>query len=117
MAHHEHTPGVIPPPRTRWIWNVFWVLLVVTIVEVFAALPSVRVHFGPTFFKIFLITFTLFKAGFIVGAYMHLKDEVKNLIYSVILPFILIIYLIVLILIEGNYVTLYRTVVEQVLVQ
>jgi hypothetical protein len=38
MAHHEHTPGVIPPPRTRWIWNVFWVLLAVTIL----ALPFLR---------------------------------------------------------------------------
>ena len=117
MAHHEHTPGVIPPPRTRWIWNVFWVLLIVTVIEVFAALPNIRVHFGHTFFKIFLITFTLFKAGFIVGAYMHLKDEVRNLILSVVLPFVLILYLIALILIEGNYVTLHRTIVEQLLVQ
>jgi cytochrome c oxidase subunit IV len=48
---------------------------------------------------------------------MHLKDEVRNLILSVVLPFILIIYLIVLVLIEGNYVTLHRTIVEQLLVQ
>lgn len=116
MAHYNAQPGVIPPPQTKWIWKVFWILLAITIIEVFAALPNIRVHFGPTFFKIFLISFTLLKAGFIVGAYMHLKDEVRNLILSVILPFFLIIYLIVLMLIEGSYVNLMRSAVEQVLV-
>jgi cytochrome c oxidase subunit IV len=118
MAHHQHQAGVIPPPQTKWIWKVFWILLIVTIVEVVIALPNIRSAFpAPWLFKLALIGGTLFKAAYIVGAYMHLKDEVKNLILSVVLPFILIIYLIVLMLIEGSYVTLYRTVVEQILVQ
>lgn len=117
MAHYTAQPGEIPKPQTKWIWRIFWYLLGITIIEVIAALPSVREKFpAPWVFKSFLITFTLLKAGLIVGAYMHLKDEVRNLILSVVLPFILIIYLIVLILIEGSYVTLYRTLVEQVLI-
>jgi len=117
MAHYNAQPGVIPPPQTRWIWKIFVYLLVITVVEVFAALPAVRDKFpAPWVFKLFLIGFTLLKAGLIVGAYMHLKDEVKNLILSVVLPFFLIIYLIVLMLIEGSYVSLYRTVIEQILI-
>lgn len=117
MAQHQHQPGVIPKPQTKWIWQVFWLLLIVTLIEVGLAHPDVRTFFSPLFFKLFIISFTLLKAGFIVAAYMHLKDEVKNLILSVVLPFVLIIYLIVLILIEGNYVTLHRTIIEQLLVQ
>lgn len=117
MAHYNTATGEIPKPQTKWIWKVFWILLAITLIEVVAALPDVRDKFpAPWTFKLFLITFTLLKAGFIVGAYMHLKDEVRNLILSVVLPFFLIIYLIVLMLIEGSYVSLMRSVVEQVLV-
>ncbi len=118
MAHHTLQPGEIAKPNTRWIWNVFWLLLGVTLIEVVAALPEVRDKFpAPWTFKTFLITFTLIKAGFIVGAYMHLKDEMRNLIVTILLPFFLIIYLIVLVLIEGSYVSIHRTVLELFLMQ
>ncbi len=117
MAHYNAQPGEIPKPQTRWIWKIFVYLLAITLIEVVAALPQVRDKFpAPWVFKSFLIAFTLLKAGLIVGAYMHLKDEVRNLILSVVLPFFLIIYLIVLMLIEGSYVSLMRSVIEQVLV-
>lgn len=117
MAHYNAQPGEIPKPQTKWIWKIFWYLLGITLIEVVLALPAVRSHFPADWvFKTSLISLTLLKAGLIVGAYMHLKDEVRNLILSVVLPFVLIIYLIVLMLIEGSYVTLYRTIVEQVLV-
>lgn len=110
-------PGERIKPKTRWIWNIFWVLFIVTIIEVAIALPGPRAALGHFAFRVILIFFTLFKAYFIVAYYMHLKDEVKSLIMSVVLPFILIIYLIVLMLVEGSYVTLYRTFIEQVLIR
>ncbi|HQV00208.1 MAG TPA: cytochrome C oxidase subunit IV family protein, partial [Bacteroidia bacterium] len=51
------------------------------------------------------IALTIVKAYFIVYFFMHLKAEWKSFQYTIILPFILIVYLIFIALIEGNYLT------------
>ena len=50
------------------------------------------------------ITLTLMKAFYIVAYFMHLKHERVNLIYTITVPSLLLIYLIVLLLLEA-----YRT--------
>jgi cytochrome c oxidase subunit IV len=104
---HTYVPGQeIEKPKTKWIWKVFWILLVVTTVEVGFAflndlgggekrlLPAVGE-------KWFFITLTLVKAYYIVFSFMHLGDEKFNFKLTVSLTSIFLIYFIALLMFEG----------------
>lgn len=111
MAHHDEAAG---KKIRRKLWNVFWLLLVVTIVEVLAGLyaPNI-IHDEATrkmSLKIFFIAFTLLKAGYIVMVFMHLGDENKWTKWVILIPYgVFIMYLIVMMTIgEGNYAKTHR---------
>ncbi|RMG31973.1 MAG: hypothetical protein D6730_00470 [Bacteroidetes bacterium] len=48
------------------------------------------------------IILTLFKASYIVGVFMHLKDEVRRLMWTILVPFIFIVWLIIALIWEGG---------------
>lgn len=99
VAHHEAgmTKGKI--------WKVFFYLLALTALEFFIAL--VLVHPGviqkSLAVNVVYIALTLLKAYYIVAYFMHLKFETFGFIMSVSIVFLFIIYFIVLMLIEGNF--------------
>ncbi len=105
-AHIEHTSEIKEKPHTKKLWRVFWILLVITAVEfVIAFTISADTSFGKWFKIGTFILLTFVKSFFIVGTFMHLKDEVKSLILTVVLPVIFVIwFLIALVLMEGNYI-------------
>ncbi len=83
---------------TKMIWRVFWILLCVTIFEVGISFTSISKD-------VLLVTFialTIVKAYFIVGYFMHLKFEAIPMQWSLLLPFILIVYLIFIAIYEGS---------------
>ena len=93
---------------TWWIWKVFWILLVITGVEV--ALGIVKPEFmltqlfGTSVLNYVFIILTLVKAAYIVQIFMHVKFEKKWLKYALYLPtLILIPYLTFILLTEGSY--------------
>ena len=92
-----------------WIWRVFWILLVVTTVEVALGIikPDFLVETQFLHTKLLnhiFIVLTLVKAGYIVLAFMHLGHERKSLKWSILLPaFILVPYLLFILLSEGSY--------------
>ena len=89
---------------TKIIWKTFWILLIVTMMEVGIAFTSI-----PHQILIYIfIGLTLVKAYYIVFYFMHLKHEKVNLMWSILLPFILIVYLIFIALYEGNYLSMFR---------
>ena len=45
---------------------------------------------------------TVFKAFFIVAEFMHMKYEIKKLAYSVLVPFVFIVWLIIALVYEGG---------------
>lgn len=54
---------------------------------------------------IVLVTFvvlTLFKAFYIVAEFMHLKHEVKRLAFTIVVPFLFVIWLIIGLIVEGS---------------
>ena len=53
--------------------------------------------------NLLFIILTIFKAFYIVGEFMHLKHEIKRMAYTIILPFIFIVWLIIGMVIEGGY--------------
>ncbi|MFZ9943551.1 MAG: cytochrome C oxidase subunit IV family protein [Bacteroidia bacterium] len=90
--HHD-------PKNVSVIWRTFWILLGVTIFEV-------AIAFAPIPKDVLLIIFlvlTIVKAYYIIAFFMHLKHEKLSFKYSILLPFFLILYFIVMAIAEGNY--------------
>lgn len=102
MGHNTAAHGESAKPNTKWIWKVFWILLIVTAVEVTLAYvwPA---SLSVVILNVIFISLTLVKAFYIVSEFMHLGHEVKTLIWSIILPLIFIAWLVVAMLVEGNW--------------
>ena len=92
-----------------WIWKVFWILLVVTSVEVLLGIiqPKMLVEtrfLGTSLLNHIFIVLTLVKAGYIVLVFMHLGFERTTFKWTILIPaFILIPYLLFILLSEGEY--------------
>ncbi|MBF2709363.1 cytochrome C oxidase subunit IV family protein [Flavobacterium soyangense] len=101
---HEHVSN------TKRIWTVFGILSVITIVEVFFGITKPEfLHMnnllGMNLLNWLFIILTLVKAYYIVYAFMHMEGEKSVLRYAVVLPLIfLVIYLLFILLTEGNYI-------------
>lgn len=89
--HVENSVGII--------WRTFWILLAITIFEVGIAFTSIP-H---DILIVVFIVLTIVKAYYIIAFFMHLKHERASLKFSILLPFLLILYLIVMAIAEGNY--------------
>lgn len=117
MAHYEHTHK-LEIFRGAWkfksnvskIWGVFLVLSIITIIEVTLGIirPAFLVehHFlALGLLNWIFIILTIFKAYYITWDFMHMRDETTGLRRAVIWTAVfLIAYLVVLILIEGDYI-------------
>jgi len=103
MAHHSHEPQVtvLPPDKEKIkkLWTVALILLVITVFE-FAVAFLVPHEFKYTRVWIF-VGMTIVKAGYIVGEFMHLRHEVKVLFWSVMIPIIFIVWMLVAFVYEG----------------
>jgi len=100
-THHTEEEGV---GKRKKLWGVFWLLLVVTILEVGLGLKFSRV---PEMKSILFYTFiglTIVKAAYIVLTFMHLGEETKFFKYIVLVPYIMfILYLVFIGITEANY--------------
>ena len=91
------------------IWKVALILAVVTGIEYVFAFTMDAGFLRSTIF----VALTIVKAFYIVSEFMHLGHEVKGLIYSIILPMMFIIWLIVaLVNMEGAAVKDSRGIVD-----
>jgi len=95
--HHE------PSFSTKAIWRTFWILLIITLVELALAILYYETDFLPKHFLngIFVIG-TLAKAFFIIAEFMHLGHENKNLIFSLAMPALLFVWFLIAFLWDGN---------------
>jgi cytochrome c oxidase subunit IV len=101
MAAHAETaaaPGERLKPQTKEIWQTFWILLVATAIEFVIAFTFAH---GIVRVAIFL-GLTVIKAFYIVGNFMHLRHEMKALIWCIILPTVFVMWAIVVFLAEGG---------------
>lgn len=101
MAHHE---GDVKSEGSRkQIKKIVYVTLllsVITVVEVALGLWSpLPKGVNNTFF----LLLTLFKAGYIVKVFMHLGDELKNFLITVLIPLTLFIWFIIAFLADGGF--------------
>ena len=98
--HNQFVEEHYDPKNRKLIWRTFWILLIITLFEVWISFTSI----SKDILLVIFVALTLVKAYYIVGYFMHLKHERASLIYSIVLPFILIVYLIAMALAEGVYI-------------
>jgi len=61
-------------------------------------------HSLPKVLVVFMfMVLTLLKAGFIVSVFMHLGDEFRNFIATVLIPLVLFVWFIIAFLADGSY--------------
>jgi len=101
--HHEDHGDHAGMTRGK-IWQVFFILLGITVIEFFVALYMVPKDIiliniaNPIY-----IILTLLKAFYIVAYFMHLKFEKVGLIYSILVPTLFIIGLILVLTNESHH--------------
>lgn len=102
----DHTDG---EAQVKRIWKAFWILLVLTIIELGLGLSIyyIDMEANPSevlilFLKGVITILTLAKAFYIISIFMHLGDEVRNLIMSLGIPALLFVWFIFTFLYEGN---------------
>ncbi|NQX77767.1 cytochrome C oxidase subunit IV family protein [Gilvibacter sp.] len=92
------------------IWGVFIVLSIVTIIEVALGIykPAFLVEgrfLAMKYLNWIFIILTLFKAYYITWDFMHMRDETKGLRRAVVWTAVfLICYLVLIVLLEGDYI-------------
>jgi len=101
MGELDETSTVAYQPadksKINKLWRIALILAVITAIEfVFAYLLPRGALLYFTF-----IALTLVKAFYIVAEFMHLKGEVKTLIWSILIPILFVIWLIIALLAEA----------------
>src|SRR5688572_2791847 len=103
MAHSENTPQVtvLPPDtaRIKKLWTVAGILGIITAIE-FAIAFTVP-HEMHTLRVWTFIIMTIIKAAYIVGEFMHLRHEAKVLIWSILIPMVFVVWMLVAFVYEG----------------
>ncbi|MBS1652223.1 MAG: cytochrome C oxidase subunit IV family protein [Bacteroidetes bacterium] len=102
MSNHDEAHG---KKSRRTLWNVFWVMLAITIFElIIGFLAPSKGWSGTLGLKTLFISLTIAKAAAIVWWFMHLGHEVKFFKYTILMPYIIfIVYTIFIVLTEGTY--------------
>jgi cytochrome c oxidase subunit IV len=95
-TQHDEAAGVT---LRKKIWTVFWILFILTAIEFVIAFTVPRGALR----NITYILMTLVKAFYIVGSFMHLKDEVKSMVMTILIPLAFVLWLILVLLIEGTF--------------
>lgn len=113
MSAHSSSPEItFQAPHagnTKRIWRTFWVLSILTIIELAIGLLLYNMHKGEApnetlvlAFKGMVCILTLAKAYYIVSVFMHLGDEIRNMIMTIVVPLLLFIWFIAAFLWDGN---------------
>ena len=113
LAQHDNETGI----KTRkHLMNVFWILLAVTLIELFVGAKWSSFGLEKIWLILIFVGFTVFKAGYIVMAFMHLGDENKAMRWTILAPyFMFVVYLIFMVTVhEGSYEGKYRDLLSPV---
>ncbi|MEP6513989.1 MAG: cytochrome C oxidase subunit IV family protein [Parafilimonas sp.] len=99
LEHEHHVGG-----GKKEIMKVTLILSVLTLVELGLGYSMIGMADGllKHFIKGVICILMLAKAFYIVGYFMHLKHEVRNLVMTVIVPLFLFVWFIVSFLADGN---------------
>jgi cytochrome c oxidase subunit 4 len=84
-------------------------LSVITVIELAIGLGIYTIHKGPDPSALLVLAFkgvvcilTIAKAYYIVSVFMHLGDEIRNMIMTIVVPLLLFVWFIAAFIIDGN---------------
>ncbi|MCC7401454.1 MAG: cytochrome C oxidase subunit IV family protein [Chitinophagaceae bacterium] len=99
----HHAPSVNMVKR---IWKTFWILLIITIVELGLSLLLHKLDLPDNTKRLamkgVIIILSLAKAYFIVSIFMHLGDELNQMILTILIPLMLLVWVIISFTIDGS---------------
>lgn len=101
MQSEETTNVQVQPvdkEKVKKIWKVAAILAIVTAIEFVFAFTMAAGDLRTSIF----IGLTVVKAFYIVGEFMHLKHEVKVLIWSILIPMLFVIWMLIAFVYEGG---------------
>lgn len=105
-VHHDHTDDATFKKRVR---KTTIILSVITVIELAIGLSIYTIHKGPNPSELLVLMFkgvvcilTLAKAFYIVSVFMHLGDEIRNMIMTIVVPLMLFIWFIIAFIADGN---------------
>ena len=112
-AENHHTlssPEITYAPDhsggTGKIWKIFWLLSIVTVIELVLGLGLAKNWYGSAgmimFVKGAVCILSLAKAYYIVSVFMHLGDEIRNFIMTIVVPLLLFVWFIIAFLADGD---------------
>lgn len=108
MASHQNKSALEVLPRNeakiKKIWKTAGILLFLTLVEFVFAFTLPR---GLLLYSIFIVL-TIWKAKYIMMEFMHLGEEAKPLFYSIIVPLIFLVWLVIALIREGSDIFIMR---------
>ena len=95
--------------HVKRIWKAFWILLILTILELALGLTIYNIDLGENpneslvlMLKGVICILTLAKAFYIISIFMHLGDEVRTMILSIGIPATLFIWFIIAFIADGS---------------
>lgn len=106
ITFHHHTDD-----RTfkKKVIRTTVILSVITVIELAIGLIIYNIHKGDSpntylvlAFKGVVCILTLAKAYYIVSVFMHLGDEIRNMIMTIVVPLMLFIWFIIAFIVDGN---------------
>ena len=101
MSEETTTHVQVQPPdkaKINKIWKTAGILAAITALEFLIAFTMGS---GTAKVVIFILM-TIVKAAYIVGEFMHLKYEVKVLIWSILIPLIFVVWMLIAFIYEGG---------------
>jgi len=90
--------------KIKKIWKTAAIMLLITVAEFIMAFTMER---GILLYSLFIIL-TIWKAKYIMMEFMHLGEEAKPLFYSIIVPLIFLVWLVIALIKEGSDIFLMR---------
>lgn len=106
ITFHHHTDDATFKKTVR---KTTILLSVITIIELAIGLVIYNIHKGENPSEFLVLAFkgmvcilTIAKAYYIVAVFMHLGDEIRNFIMTIVVPLMLFIWFIAAFLIDGN---------------
>jgi hypothetical protein len=104
--HHEHAEDAVFKKRVR---KTTILLSIITLIELGIGLTIYTIHKGANpnaslvlAFKGMVCILTLAKAYYIVSVFMHLGDEIRNMIMTIVVPLMLFVWFIIAFIADGN---------------
>ncbi len=106
VTFHHHTDDAEFKRRVK---RTTIILSVVTVIELAIGLAIYNIHKGENPSELLVLMFkgvvcilTLAKAYYIVSVFMHLGDEIRNMIMTIVVPLMLFIWFITAFILDGN---------------